>query len=686
MAYTALEEMRKKNVIEFGENAGPEQPYLFPGADKKDDLKSAALRFLHDSCEGLRFDPEKDAEEKKSGKYQGASIKPNQIPYNMQMDIDRLCLERELEHFIDSGVAEDAYNIYYCYLEMFLGRYGKSKNMVELLGEFETNGSSLLMKHRDHYSHSVYVFALGLAIYETNSNFRKAFKSFYHFSTNEKNKAENHKAANFFLEFWGLTSLFHDIGYPFELPFEQIMSYFEINKQKRGENHLYFSYRNIEKLTAISDQSTARLEKLYGKTFHSITEVLAYDVTKKLGEAYGFSEAYLMSEMEKKPSAPDHFNYYMDHAFFSSVRLYRELVKTIGVNDLETAHFDALSAILLHNSLYKFSIAFYKSGKKIRLPMILHPLAYLLMLCDELQCWDRTAYGRNTRSELQPMAAEFNFGGNAITAEYIYDEEEQHKIDLYNAEYNKWKTDGCVGDAPRLKAYSDMAEEKKRFQKDIELIVDTSKKKGIPLKVTCKTGPAHHEKKHIYLSSSNFLHMHDFAVALNARYNHEDHEDEVSAEQIEAEFAELSLEYKLSNLNQVKGFSKYLNEIQCFYTDRPVDFDLLKEFSLEQINKIGPLEHIRWVREHQSMGWRCGDAYAKANVPRGVNEDEYRKMLREHLRCHEMTMDGEPSDKDITEHYHTKLSDDDKGKDWKPFNSMLKLIKVFDGLRIYKLS
>jgi hypothetical protein len=36
----------------------------------------------------------------------------------MQMDINRLCLERELEKFIDSGAAEDAYTVYYCYLEM----------------------------------------------------------------------------------------------------------------------------------------------------------------------------------------------------------------------------------------------------------------------------------------------------------------------------------------------------------------------------------------------------------------------------------------------------------------------------------------------------------------------------------------------------------------------------------------
>ena len=30
------------------------------------------------------------------------------------------------------------------------------------------------------------------------------------------------------------------------------------------------------------------------------------------------------------------------------------------------------------------------------------------------------------------------------------------------------------------------------------------------------------------------------------------------------------------------------------------------------------------------------------------------------------------------------LSEDDKEKDWMPFNSMLKLVKKFDGLRIYR--
>ena len=105
MSYTALEEMRKQNEARFGKDVGPKQPDLLAGALDRNDLKSAVLRFLHNRCEGLRFSKEKTDEEKACGHFLGTSISAHQIPYNMQKDIDRLCLEREIEKFIDSGVA-----------------------------------------------------------------------------------------------------------------------------------------------------------------------------------------------------------------------------------------------------------------------------------------------------------------------------------------------------------------------------------------------------------------------------------------------------------------------------------------------------------------------------------------------------------------------------------------------------
>ena len=606
---------------------------------------------------------------------QGCSLSSGQIPYNMERDIDRLCLEKALEAFFDSGVAEDAYTVYYCYLEMFVGRYGNSKRMVELLSEYESNGSSLLMKHRDHYSHSVYVFALGLAIYETNETYRKAFCEFYALGS-----GTDHEAANLFLEFWGLTSLFHDIGYPFELPFEQVLSYFEVDNHERGKGSLYLAYHDVEALTALDEKAINHFERIYGLRFDTTNALLAHNLFVKLGEAYDFTESYLQDVLDRKPTEPNRFGYYMDHAVFSASRLYSELVEELGVEELNSMHIDALSAIVMHNSLYKFSIAFYKSKEKCKAPLRveLHPLAWLLMLCDELQCWDRTAYGRNSRTELHPMAADFDFSGNMLNATYYYDEEEKEKITAFKTEYTKWEEGGEQGKPPRLKAYSDMAEKEQRFTADIEKIVDASL---IPLHIVPDMRPADRRSKHIYLSDSNFLHLYDFAVALHGR----NMPSKTSTEELEAKFSSQSLEYQISGINRAKSFGRYLDALDCFYTDRPVDYEMLHAFTPEQMTVVAPLEHERWVLEHREMGWRYGDSYERIPIDALTpgEEKRMRSALREQMRCHKLAMDGKLTAKQIREHYFS-LSEDDQGKDWRPFNSMLRLLKKFDGLRIYK--
>lgn len=84
------------------------------------------------------------------------------------------------------------------------------------------------------------------------------------------------------------------------------------------------------------------------------------------------------------------------------------------------------------------------------------------------------------------------------------------------------------------------------------------------------------------------------------------------------------------------------------------------------------------------MGWHHGDDYERADVPPDKDDRTYRKMLREQMRCHKLAMDSDLTHEAILEHYQN-LAEDDKGKDWLPFNSLLRLIEVFDGLRIYQL-
>ena len=82
------------------------------------------------------------------------------------------------------------------------------------------------------------------------------------------------------------------------------------------------------------------------------------------------------------------------------------------------------------------------------------------------------------------------------------------------------------------------------------------------------------------------------------------------------------------------------------------------------------------------MGWRFGTEYE--TLPLEEDTPQARKTLREQLRRHKLMLDGELTDERIVEHYES-LSEEDQDKDWKPFNIMLKLLKKFDGLRIYRL-
>jgi hypothetical protein len=164
---------------------------------------------------------------------------------------------------------------------------------------------------------------------------------------------------------------------------------------------------------------------------------------------------------------------------------------------------------------------------------------------------------------------------------------------------------------------------------------------------------------------------------------------DTSDEAMEKKFTSMSLEYQLSNINQAKSFAKYLDVLGCFYTDRPVNYAMITAFTRKQTNTFAPLEHERWMKEHISMGWTHGDLYDTVPLEQKLvmqygSEQKARKALREQFRMHQLVLAGNPESDEILDHY-LSLPETEKEKDYKPFNSMLKLIRKFDGLRIYQL-
>ena len=678
--------MQEWNEKNYDVNGRPDIPPI-RYADKNT-LAWCALTFLRENCEDLRFDPTAGGEcETKTDKKNVIDVKDNvgksycnnQIPYHMQMDIDRLCLERTLGDFLapeDGGTTQKAYLVYFCYLEMYWGKdSAKARKMIELLSAFEQNASPLLRKHRDHFVHSVYVFAMGLAIYQQSETYRRDYMVRNHFTPDRERDAAHH-----FLKYWGFTALLHDLGYPFELVVRQIDSCFE----KQSIPPLFVVYQDQMKKDEKKKEASKeeRAEKPEDNPTAERTEEPAEEpiekptdkpVDKQEENRYAPLYRALLSELflPKNPNlvtvnelfagalaerlfdgicdCPDYEKYwekggektkstyysylkdyldgkltdskYMDHAYFSAYMLLHQLWSPGQA--FPEDYLDALTAILLHNSLFKYAImkhveirtAYPKMSSKV------HPLAYLLMLCDELQCWDRTGYGKKTRRENHPIGCDLTIKGNEITATYRFDKECSSSRIKNTGTY----VEICDGN----------------FIKNLEAILDIDSEDALSLTVIPKFSERRTGKGDT-LSHSSFLDLYQVATILNAEYRtrggsytdyHESeprNDDTFTEEKRMEYFDQLSLEYKLSNLYQVQCYAEILEKYGMFFTDRQVAYEEVKKFDDNILAELGRLKHEAWAKEKRAMGWLSGEDYLKKNKKNKSKQNNMRERLRMH--------------------------------------------------------
>lgn len=660
MGYNALEGMREKNRVAYGIEDSVHIPDLPKTARA---YGREALEFIRDCCVDLEFDTT-DERRISLDDSDGRSSGPGRIPYNMERDLDRLSFERAIGRFLATGARQDAFDIYYCYCEIFkpLGSgYDMTGTLLEMLAEHERNASSLLMKHRDHYSHSVYVFLIGLALYKRNDSIHQAYNKRFGLE-------DGPQTACHFLKYWGLTSLFHDIGYPFEIAHQQMKAY--VCKLDENNNDLYgfapyISYRRMDEF------AVSRLGDL--------NEVFARAITERLSKGYlprvGVEPYYLHHKLlhtlrdravHEDPNMLDYL--YMDHAYFSGMVLAKAFLK--GHRSIETYEempapvLDSLCAIILHNSLFRFTL---RSLIHAEDPLSLdddQPLSYLLFLCDELQCWDRTSYGQNTRHNVYAFDFDMDFSDD-LRFVYYFDEAFSEKLPESKA-YCVLSPDGYT------KKSGAVRKGRCKFVDDLNEIIKVSD--AFPTFQSDLSAPdeshlfsaeteSKKRKRGVYLSDSNYLSLYQFALALNGRYCGA----ETPAEMARAFESDLSLEYKLSNIAQAKSFAPHLEKIGCFYTNRAVDYVQLRSFTLGELATLGESEHQRWCEEKMSMGWEYGTAHV------GRLDGKNDSVMRERTRMHDNLIEFE------------ELTEEDVYKDVAPMNKMLELITTFDGLTIYRM-
>ncbi len=529
------------------------------------------------------------------------------------LDSDLFCLEKALKQFLETGSKEDAFTVYFCYGEIFKlfgNGYENIKNILEMLSDHEYHSGELLSKHRDHYSHSVYVFAIGLAIFANDEGFKEQFLTFYKLS-------DDNTSSYLFLKLWGMTSLFHDVGYPFQLAYEQIKNYVEDVFGKDDKDNLrnpFVSFGNFLNFISINEDAKAKIIFAFPEIdkVETYNDLLAYGL--KINEGYDANEVSkkLLERVLNQPS-------FLDHGYFSAIILAKQLFNYDHFV-IDKYSLDVLTAILLHNNFNK-----YDAPNHHPLSLNEHPLAYLLIICDELQCWDRLAYGKISKQDPLAWNIMLDIKRDYLMVDYIFDSyvvrTTQNDEIFENKNYVAFKNQTFLE-----KIFGSIKVRGSKYVEDATLynLQEPDKNKKIkiyegyvvsPLTIKIKT---HEQTKcrrtNLYASDDSFVSLYDLAKAIHASYT--EHCQNLNEQALNEDFASLPLEFKISNIEQAKSYAKKLELINCFYSQKELDYPQVNDFNhmedSEYVDNIGFLareEHVRWVKEKLAMGWSYGTDY-----------------------------------------------------------------------------
>lgn len=511
-----------------------------------------------------------------------------------------LCFRTATAKFCKSGKKSDAFVVFFCFSEIFRlfgNGYENIDELVELLADHEYHAGELLMKHRDHYVHSAYVFALGIALYAGDDAYRREFCSFYGLKGNDFYE---------FLRLWGMTSLFHDIGYPFQLAHEQIKAYTDGVLKKDGENNPYVSFGNLDAFLAINETQNAYLQKALNtqETFSNFDELLAHGIEKR----EGYEKEIVVPMLRKRITTS---RQHMDHGYFSAVLFGQRL---LAQKMIDEATLDVITAHLLHNNFNKYD---YPRDKVHKISVREHPLAYLLMLCDELQNWDRTAYGLESKKAPLAWNIRISVSENILDVTYVFEKYTIRNLSTVPP------TDEPNKNVEKIQSG--------KFANDIYKIVDSK------LSITTHVEERVKEKiQNRFASTDRFVNLCDFATAVHASYL--DNCLSLGTQHITQSFGNLPLELKISNIEQAKSYAEKLELINCFYSDKDLDYPVVEQFEDNNIDEMtkekkddfGFLcreEHLRWVKEKLSMGWKYGTSYISET---GTVNYALRQQKKEH--------------------------------------------------------
>ncbi|MDD3520685.1 MAG: RyR domain-containing protein [Actinomycetota bacterium] len=496
--------------------------------------------------------------------------------------------------FLENESKKTAFAVYEAFFDSYRITLKGEKNpfidLLDILRNYEENAATLIDKQRDHYIHSVNVFILGLCIYISNSSYRSVFNSVI-MNKNDYLYSYDTRHEEFFYR-WGLSSLFHDVGYPVEIIGRQISKFIDFATLADGrigmvKSHLEFD--NFEVLNSIAE--VVPKKEFIKSYFEKYDSCIYVDLLKPIDLLAHKLHISLGVNLKEIKDALDNFvvvmakSGFIDHGYYSSIIILKWYGFLIQSCNYKYEYFfypvlDSASAILLHN--YYKNVIMKPPFSKERLSPYKHPIAYLLILCDELQEWNREAYGIIDKKCSHVAEAVFMVSDKRFDITYISKKEELP-----------------IG-------FSEKKEELLNNLLDINSLFSEGFSVGCEAmdRLSLLSGDLKNEDE---ITPRPLLdNLEKLAIAIHDLFNKKQLERYPGKPLEYPSFADLPETLKYSNLRQAKGITEKLKMIGCEMKPKGSIGETLKEIPEDLVEALAAFEHEEWVKERTGNGWKYG--------------------------------------------------------------------------------
>lgn len=485
-------------------------------------------------------------------------------------------------------------------------------DLVEIMKKYEENTGDLIEKQRDHFIHSVNVFLLGLAIYSQNRPYREMFELYILNSPYEKYyQIDGNFSHEEFLYRWGVAALFHDIGYPVEIIGKQLNKFINdgvksISPSYGADTAIDFKdfneFNTIMKIeTDFADNYTSEYPKAKFLNLFKPTDIMAHKI------ATDFNSVDVDAVLKHLDDFVNIMgeNGFIDHGFFSAILVlnsYGYLIQKYAKNHDFFFYpiVDSATSILLHN--------YYRNvlqKKPFNLPGLnprQSPLAFLLILCDELQEWNRKPFGIMDKSRHHVNEFELLVTDDRLEVDYIV---QSGSMGL-----------GFSEDKEEL--LKNVLSLSSVFERNFSVFTKLDHGESIMREIINSENPA----PSILLRNVEKLALQihqQYIDTTTAQYEEKlanGELDDDTKEKYEGltDFHGLSSHLKLANIRQARSIPKKLNIIGCELANLSDKREAINEFSEDEIIELAISEHDDWCDEKISQGWTYGEQRDDSNL------------------------------------------------------------------------